>query len=116
MQGASPSSGSGKGSYQPTPKPSPLTARVASRRRRESKAWLMIEWAGRVTRWQSWMGSAPLKTVHGMVVEQIERDRQGCVSDMLDSEKRGVSVRETYQGADTWCFNSDAGKESVSQG
>lgn len=32
----------------PTPKPSPLIGRLRSNRRRESKAWLMIECAGRV--------------------------------------------------------------------
>lgn len=52
-------------SYQPRPKPSPLTERVASRRRRASKAWLMIECAGLVTRLERVMGSMPLKTAGG---------------------------------------------------
>jgi len=52
MQGWLPSSSSNTESYQPTPKPSPLIGLRRSTRNRESKAWLMIEWHGRVRSYQ----------------------------------------------------------------
>lgn len=77
MQGWLPSSSSKTESYQPTPKPSPLIGLRRSTRNLESKAWLMIEWHGRVSSchahsadeineqkdrptWDSWTGEVPL--------------------------------------------------------
>lgn len=44
----------------PTPNPSPFIGRRLSSRSRESNAWLMIEWHGRVSRCESWTGEVPL--------------------------------------------------------
>jgi hypothetical protein len=59
MQGVFPRCGS---VYQPTPKPSPLTGRRLSRRRRESYDWVRMEWEGSVTSLERMRGCVPLKT------------------------------------------------------
>ncbi len=48
--------------YQPTPKPSPLTGRRLSRRRRESYDWVRMECEGSVTSLERIKGCVPLKT------------------------------------------------------
>ena len=75
----------------PTPKPSPLMGRLWSNRRRESKAWLMIEWHGRVRRWQSCTGEVPL-----YITKRHMRRRGGSVGGtQRAAEGRWGSSRRT---------------------